>query len=195
MSITDKIHELFNPKITKEFNEFSVSHSEALMYWISNRFQPRNIIPDKWMAKFVEYDKELGLFRHLGTYNSKIENLNFRQKQFIVERKDSILLLYDKFLYFYHIKDLFEHLYSQYPLAMRYYVEKEIGIAVVTNRPEQVIQEGRYGVCVKYSDIRPTRSCHANIASLKDLQFEIKEHICQIDKKYSLISIPVWKET
>lgn len=183
MSITDKIRELFNPKITKEFNEFSVSHSEALMYWISNRFQPRNIIPDKWMAKFVEYDKELGLFRHLGAYNSKIENLNFRQKQFIVERKDSILLLYDKFLYFYHIKDLFEHLYSQYPLAMRYYVEKEIGIAVVTNRPEQVIQEGCYGVCVKYSDIRPTRSCHANIASLKDLQFEIKEHICQIDKK------------
>lgn len=172
MSIIDKIYEFLNPEILKAFNDFLVTHNEALDYWINNRFHPRSVIPDNWRIPYDEYDKEFDTFKNLGEFYGKAESLNFRQKKFIVERKDTILLLYKKFLHFCHVTESFERLCSQYPLALCDYVEKKIGIAVIPNSLEMIAKKGNHGV--RLIDIM-------SIASLKNLKFEIKEHICKID--------------
>lgn len=183
MGLTDKIHAILNQNVIRQFNDLVKEHFVELDWWVNCKYTSRELVPNDQRHYFVQYDLDYSEFKRLGTTNKEFEKFNYKQKNFLVDRKENIVSLYKIYLHCKSVEEKFNRICNQYPLVIRYYVEKEMGIRFSINSPEAIIKKGKYNANVKYTDIRPVRKIQMKITSVSDLPFDIKEKIYSLDEK------------
>lgn len=176
--LIDRIKELFNSEVIKTYTDFSENNKAALEYWINSKYSNREVIPYSERNFFNQYDDDIKTFRSLGTISS-LSKLSYRQKKFISERADVIKTLYEKYIKYKTVDEKIDSLIALYPLAIQYYYAKNYGIALDGN--EAVIARGKYKTEVRFPDFGYSYACRTHITSLKNVIFDTKAAICNID--------------
>ena len=136
MGFFDKIQGLLNPAIIEEYDNLYKNHFEAIDKYVRNFYEPRKKIElqeDK--NAFLCYDtkrKEISDYLYKDWVNKGYENntvkLSFKQKEYIVNHKNEILDLYNRFNKYEKATEECIRYYNEYPHAIAYYCVKVLDL-------------------------------------------------------------------
>ena len=136
MGFFDKIQGLLNPAIIEEYDDLYKNHFEAIDKYVRNFYEPRKKIElqeDK--NAFLCYDtkrKEISDYLYKDWVNKDYENntvkLSFKQKEYIVNHKNEILDLYNRFNKYEKATEECIRYYNEYPHAIAYYCVKVLDL-------------------------------------------------------------------
>lgn len=179
MGLLNFISEVLNREIVVQFNNFINNHTEAFRQWASGQYLSRTIIPDSELLFFDKAIAERADFLKPFKSNcvSSYKAFNYKQKKFVVEKKDVIIRLYDVYTHYKEVDSLFNSLKSRYPLVLRFLAEEHLGLFIDDANSKANLVTGRKGLFVIYSDLCLS-SCHTTtIQSLANLSISQKEKL------------------
>ena len=179
MGIFNYVIEFINWETVNEFNEFKDSYPNALDQWLRLRYNPRYVIPLEHVTLFHDADQEYKAFCQLNKEGpSKYSNkLTYKEKKFIVERKDLLLDCYKYFSYYLNIYKTFESTNYASPLIVRYVAEKYLKIKLDDSQGETNLINDEKGICVTYPELHLNTEFVTTISSFKELSIDQKEII------------------